>query len=159
MAAMRLTHCLAPALLLCATVASAGIVTPEGPTPNTSSREEYRACLDDADRLKAEQAQRQQQLDEHNQKLAQVQAEMRELTHSQASLDAGDPAAVDAFNAKVATANQRMAAVNEAGQAFNKQQDAYNSRSLAYNKRCAGMVVSRSDRLAVDQERAAQGKK
>ncbi len=127
--------------------------------PKLSSRDEYRACLNEQDALKRQLPALQARLDEHNQDLKRFQDEMNAHVATQAGIDANDEAAVKAFNTRLDELNQRVDMINARGDAFGRDQKAYNAQVAAANKRCAGTVVNLRDRDAVDKERAAQGRK
>jgi chaperonin cofactor prefoldin len=124
-----------------------------------SSRDEYRSCLDEADKLTPRLPVLQARLKDHNQALQRLQDEMVAHVATQPAVDTADQAAVDEFNTKIESLNQRMQALNDQGEEFNNEQIAYNTQVAAMNKRCAGMVISLKDRDAVHRERVAQGKK
>ena len=127
--------------------------------PKMSSRDEYRACLDESDQFAPRLPILQARLKEHNQDLKRLQEESEAHVATQPSVDTSDQAAIDAFNAKVESLNQRVKALNDQAEEFRKEQIAYNTQVAAMNKRCAGLVVSFKDRDAVRRERLAQGKK
>lgn len=127
--------------------------------PKFSSREEYRACLAEEDKLKPQLPQLQAKLKKHNQELKRLQDEMNAHVATQPALDTTDQAAVDLFNAKMESLNQRGMALNDQVDGLNKEQLAYNTQAFEANKRCAGMVVTINDRDAVLKERSAQSRK
>jgi hypothetical protein len=100
------------------------------PLAKYSSREEYRACFKEEDAFKAQRAAFSEQTKAHGANLKRVQEELQAHVATQPQPGQAEDAAVDAFNAKVAALNQR----------------------------CAGMVVSHVDHVAVLKERAAFGK-
>jgi uncharacterized protein YhaN len=123
------------------------------------SRDEYRSCLEESDKLTPRLAERQAQLGAHNQALKRLQDEMRAHVAVQPVVEIFEQAAVDAFNAKTESLNQQIQTLNDQGEKFNQEQIAYNTQVAAMNKRCAGMAFSFKDRDAVRKERLTQGKK
>jgi uncharacterized protein YhaN len=123
------------------------------------SRDEYRSCLEESDKLTPRLAELQARLKAHNQAMKRLQDEMVAHVATQPAVDTTDQAAVDEFNTKVGSLNLRMQAMDDQGDEFNKEQIAYNTQVAAMNKRCAGMSITLKDRDAVRRERLAQGKK
>lgn len=124
------------------------------PGPKFSSRDEYRMCVDEQEkltpRLKALNGRR----DEHNAELKKLQDESKAHAATQSTLDQYDEAAVDAFNAKVDELNRRGDELNARGDAFDKEMAAYNAAAIALNQRCAGMVMTTRVHDAVPKLRA-----
>lgn len=146
-------------LLVLLATATQGVSAQPAQGPKFSSRDEYRACLDEGDKLTPKFPLLQARLKEHNQALKRLQDEMGAHVAAQPAADTTDQAAVDEFNAKMDSLNRRAKALNDQADEFGKEQIAYNTQVAAANKRCAGMVITLRDRNAVHKERLAQGKK
>ena len=153
------TRRLLPIVAALAACASPAVQAQSGAGPKVSSRDEYRACLNEQDEFKRRIPVLQARLAEHNQDLKRFQDEMNAHVATQAAVDATDQAAVNAFNAKLDELNQRVELINARGEEFSRDQKAYNAQLAAANKRCAGMVFTLRDRDAVEKERAAQSRK
>jgi uncharacterized protein YlxW (UPF0749 family) len=153
------TRRLLPIVAVLAACASPAVQAQSGTGPKVSSRDEYRACLDEQDEFKRRVPVLQARLAEHNQDLKRFQDEMNAHVATQAAIDTTDQAAVDAFNARLDELNQRVGMINARGEEFSREQKTYNTQVAAANKRCAGMVFTLRDRDAVAKERAAQGRK
>ena len=130
-----------------------------GDRPKTSSRDEYRKCLEEGDRLEPLRSALEANKKAHDRELKRLQDEMNAHVATQPFLDTADEAAVEEFNAKLEVLNQRGKNLNDVAEELNKQQSAYNAQVAAANKRCAAMVITFRDRDAVNKERSAQGKK
>ncbi|WP_426338407.1 hypothetical protein ACN9MZ_18435 [Pseudoduganella sp. S-14] len=128
--------------LCVATVACASLPAFAQQAPRISSRDEYRACLDQQEKLSPRLKLLNTKRDEHNADLKKLQDEAKAHVATQAALDLYDQAAVDAFNARLDELNQRGDALNARSEAFDKDMADYNSTVTALNQRCAGMVVS-----------------
>jgi chaperonin cofactor prefoldin len=146
-------------LLILLGLATQGICAQPAQAPKLSSRDEYRVCLDEGDKLAPRLPVLQARLKDHNQALKRLQDEMVAHAATQPAVDVFDQTAVDEFNTKMESLNQRMKALNDQADEFNSEQIAYNTQVAAANKRCAGMVVTLNDRDAVRRERLTQGKK
>ncbi|NRF68366.1 hypothetical protein HLB44_15335 [Aquincola sp. S2] len=129
------------------------------PKPRVSTRDELRACLQEEDKIKPQQASLNQRMRDHNIEMKRFQDNMQALVAEQPKVDTSDQAAVDAFNARMDALNNRVAELNLLGRQLNEEQAELNGRINTMNKRCAGMVVSFADRDAVLKERAAQARK
>jgi chaperonin cofactor prefoldin len=146
-------------LLIFLGLATRGVSAQSAQGLKFSSRDEYRSCLEEGDKLTPRLAVLQARLKDHNQAMKRLQDEMVAHVATQPAVDTNDQAAVDEFNTKIESLNLRMQAMDDQGDEFNKEQIAYNTQVAAMNKRCAGMVVTLNDRDAVRRERLAQGKK
>ncbi|MDB5972333.1 MAG: hypothetical protein JWQ90_4783 [Hydrocarboniphaga sp.] len=127
-------------------------------SPRYSSRDEYRACLEEADRIEPRRVQLQKGMTTHNAELKQLQDEMDQHIAQQDKLDNTDDAAIDAFNARLDVLNAGAGELNAEVERLNHDQAVYNHDIAAVNRRCAGMVVTIRDHNAVIKERTAAGK-
>lgn len=139
--------------------ATQGVSAQSAQGPKFSSRDEYRTCLDEGDKLTPKLPILQARLKEHNQALKRQQDEMEAHAATQPAVDSADQEAVDEFNVKMRTMNQRGKVLNDQAAEYNKELIAYNTQVAAMNKRCAGLIITIKDRDAVYKERLAQGKK
>jgi len=126
--------------------------------PQVSTREEYRACLQESDELKKKQDQLKEETTAHDAKLKRLQDEMRAHVATQPKVGQSDDAAVSAFNEKLDRLNARVDTLNEEAERHNLESFKHNTRVAQTNQRCAGMVVSAADHDAVHKERAAAAK-
>ena len=126
--------------------------------PATSApvtRDYYRACLAEGDKVAEEKASVDNQREAHSVILKALMEEGKALAEEQTKLKTDDEKAVDAFNAKVKASNERGDAANAKSNQINQERDVYNTHVADFNKRCATMVVRSADKEAVMQERAA----
>jgi hypothetical protein len=126
--------------------------------PQYSSKEEFKACLDQEDKIAEAKSNLFRRVREHEADLKAKQDESRAHADSQANLNTSDEQAVDRFNLKVKELNDRADAINQRGESLMKEQQSHNALVASHNKRCAGMVVRMTDREAVLKERQAQSK-
>src|SRR5450830_1577297 len=138
----------APILLILLGLATEGASAQSTQGLKFSSRDEYRNCLEESDKLTPRLAVLQARLKDHNQAMKRLQDEMVAHVATQPAVDTTDQAAVDEFNTKVGSLNPRMEAMDDQGDEFNKEQIAYNTQVAAMNKRCAGMSITLKDRDA-----------
>lgn len=122
--------------------------------PHLSTKEEYRACFQEEDALKAKREALDDESKTHSADMKRVQDEMRAHVATQPLPGRADEAAVDAFNAKVDTLNERIDASNKEAERLNLEVFNLNTKVAAVNKRCAGMVVPYPVHQAVMKERA-----
>ncbi|WP_374569049.1 hypothetical protein [Ideonella sp.] len=125
------------------------------PGPTVSTREAYRACLDDEEALRAQRAALLKATTTHNAELKRLQGEIDALVATQDQVLAEGGEAIQAFNTKLATLNARAEAINRRGDDYDREQADHNARAKALNARCAGLSISFTDRQAVFAERAA----
>ena len=125
------------------------------PVPKVSTREEYRACLEEQEKMAPRLSLLKARHVEHNADLKKLQDASKAHAETQATLDAYDNEAVDAFNARSEALNLRAEELNKHAESYDKQMADYNAGVSAMNKRCAGMVFLLRDRDAVARERAA----
>jgi uncharacterized protein YhaN len=123
--------------------------------PKLATRDDYRACVAEDDRLLPIRQSLQARKVQHDAELKRFQDDSQAHVAGQPKIDTGDQAAVDAFNARLDALNARVAELNAHSARMNDEQAAFNAQVAAHNKRCAGMVVSFADRDAVMKERAA----
>lgn len=127
--------------------------------PKVSSRDEYRTCVDDQQKLVPRLKDLNARRDEHGAELKKLQDEIKAHVATQSTLDAYDEAAVDAFNARIDELNRRGDELNARSDAYDKDMVAYNAAATALNQRCAGMVVTGRVNDAVLKLRAVNPKK
>ncbi|MBC3807748.1 hypothetical protein H8K52_10365 [Undibacterium seohonense] len=131
-----------------------GVSAQQHQVPKISTRDEYRACLIESDKLASQLVELKELKGIHNQKLKQLQDEMNALVATQPKLDIYDEDAVTRFNEQMEDLNKRGAELNENSKKFNQDQEDYNALVASTNKRCAAMVVSLQDMKIVAKERA-----
>jgi chromosome segregation ATPase len=125
------------------------------PGANVGTREQYRACLDDEEALRAQRTALLKNSTAHNAELKRLQSEIDALvaTQDQVMTEGGD--AIKAFNSKLEALNARAQVINRRGDDFDREQAEHNTRAKELNARCAGLPISFKDRDAVFAERAA----
>ncbi len=141
------------ALLLVASSHAQTATEPASSAPVT--RDYYRACLAEGDRVAEEKASVDTQREAHSVTLKTLMEEGKALTEEKTKLKTDDEKAVDAFNTTIKASNERSDAANAKSAQINKERDAYNAHVTDFNKRCATLVVRSADKEAVMQERAA----
>jgi hypothetical protein len=136
--------------------------TPPATAPATApapaepvSREVYRACLNEGDRVAEAKLNLDTRREAQSAKLAALVEEGNARTAEQATLKTDDEKAVAAFNEKIKDLNERTDAANNQNAVINNERDAYNAQVVDFNKRCGSLVVRTADKEAVMQERAA----
>jgi hypothetical protein len=142
-------------VVLASTVLLATLPASAQPVPKVSTREEYRACLEEQERMAPKLSVLKARHVEHNADLKSLQDESKAHAETQSTLDSYDQEAVDAYNAKSDTLNLRAEELNKRAEKYDKEMAEYNASISAMNKRCAGMVFLLRDRDAVARERAA----
>jgi hypothetical protein len=97
---LHLTTRFAPILLILLSLATQGTSAQPAQGPKFSSRDEYRVCLDEEDKLTPRLTILQARMNSHNQALKLLQDDMVAHGATQPALDTEDEAAVNVFNAK-----------------------------------------------------------
>lgn len=121
--------------------------------PKLSTRDEYRACFQEADSLKAQRDALNAQSEDHNANLKRVQDEMHAHVAKQPLSGQSDDIEVNAFNEKMDSLNARINASNMEAERLNLELYKFNTKIAAVHQRCAGMVVTYGDHQAVMKER------
>jgi len=143
----------------CAITAIAQQTTKDGKRIGT--RDEYRACLDNADQI----SQRQDALRTRSETLAK---DMRALNEEAPELSAAMKSADDdgvsgvrrtRLERRVKEHDTRLKAAQEQEGALNKDVEDLNKFIVDYKGRCTGVVFDNDDIEAVKKDRAAAGKK
>jgi hypothetical protein len=133
---------------------------PQDAPARTLTRDEYRACMDNQDALKA----RADAIRERTGKLSQegeaIKAEDQQLQEEQKRVeDSSLPGMRDRFERKVKAHNARVRAADDQGKALQADAKKFSEDLDAHNAKCANVGVNREDREAVTKEREAAGKK
>lgn len=142
------------AFVLLLAIAGSTVAAAPKPAPKYSTRDEYRACLDEKDQIDQARADFDTQLAELETKQKQYEADRRAhgtAVNSQMKINFADE--------KSEALRLRSIQLNEASQKLNAVSKDFGAKIEGHNLRCAGMVVSVPDRDAVHKERAKQGKK
>lgn len=137
------------------TAMSLNVAAQVSPGANVGTREQYRACLDDEEALRAQRAALLKNTTAHNAELKRLQSEIDALvaTQDQALTEGGE--AIRAFNTKLEALNARAQVINRRGDDYDREQAEHNARAKELNARCSGLSISFKDRDAVFAERAA----
>jgi hypothetical protein len=122
------------------------------------TREQYRACLDSEDRLKALRQVNEARVAENNQIMFRLQTGAKALFEEQKNVSPFDESQIDAFNKRLEEHNSAIAAANEDAVKLRAEHEAYHAESLEHNQRCGTLAVKLADREAVLKERKAAGK-
>lgn len=141
---------LASFLLICRHEATAQ----QRQVPKLASRDEYRSCLEELDKLKPQRVLLKEWKNSHDHKLKLLQDEMNALVATQASVDTSDEEAVNGFNEQMESLNKKGEELNENSKKFNETQNQFNAQIAATNKRCAAIIISYEDMKLVNKERA-----
>lgn len=123
-----------------------------------STRAEYSACLDEADRLEKADASLEQARLTRDAQLSRHEQQMQAHAAMQASLDLKDGKAVEEFNARMRSLNTRTAALNIEGAQFNQLILQHREKVEQHHQRCAGIKVGTADMKTVQKIRAKQAK-
>lgn len=135
----------------------AGLALAQTPPPK-ASRDELRACLSEQDTLQETGKSLERRRAEQDAASKQLQADVR--THMATSpLPNAPEEAFTAFRAKTKDLEARKDTLDAGADQYDKDVAAFNAQLAARNKRCSTMTVTKADRDAVMQERAAAGKK
>ena len=155
---MRRTVAALPALalLLIAAPALAGSKAQPAAAPKLATRDELRACMDDEDGIKLEEARLRKRQAEISAQFKQFQDDMSEHVAGQSNVDIHDAAAVDAFNKANEALNARVPELNARSEAATQEELKFNEKVAGINKRCASIVFLIKDRDAILKERAAK---
>jgi hypothetical protein len=94
----------------------------------------------------------------HSANLKRIQDEMRAHVATQPPPGRADDVEVNAFNGKLDILNARVDTSNEDAERINLELYGFNTKIAAVNQRCAGMVVTSADHLAVMEERREANK-
>jgi len=141
--------------IACLCVFASGVFAQVTPGSNVGTREQYRACLDEEEALRAQRATLLKNTTTHNVELKRLQSEIDALVATQDQVMAEGGEAIKAFNAKLEALNARAQAINRRGDEYDREQADHNARAKELNARCAGLPISFKDRDAVFAERAA----
>lgn len=142
------------ALVLLLSIAGSALAAAPKPAPKYSTREEYRACLDEQDQIDQFRTEYETQLAGLEVQQKQYEADMRARgtrVNGQAMINFADE--------KSQVLEARSIELNKTSQKLGEMSRAFGAKVESHNQRCAGMVVSVPDRDAVLKERARQGKK
>jgi hypothetical protein len=151
------------ATLSIAALAAALAIPAAAQTPaptKTLTRDEYRACMDNQDTLKA----RADAIKERTAKLREegdaIKAEDEQLQAEQKRVeDSSVMGARDRFERKVKAHNARARAAEDVSKTLRADAEKWTADLDAHNGKCSNVSVNREDREAVDKDRAAAGKK
>jgi hypothetical protein len=126
----------------------------------TITRDEFRACMDNQDALKARGA----SIKERSAKLQEegdaIKAEDDALKAEQARVeDSTFLGARERFERKVKAHTSRAKKAEEEGKALRAEAESFTRDLDAHNAKCSGVSINREDREAVMKEREAAGKK
>ena len=119
----------------------------------TSSKEDYRKCLNFSDALKLARVQVDQDLtDTKAQKLA-IQNQQEIIAKEGAAVDGNDPLQVEKHNLKIDEANKVAVAFNVSVEQASARKAKFNDDADRYNKECGSLAIKASDKAAVMKER------
>ena len=124
---------------------------------NYGTREQFRACLDSEERIKAHSKMLAEYIIENNTIMVQIQTEAEALVNEQVKVLANDREQVDAFNKRIAEHNKLVFSANVRADKTRAEQEAYNKELVEHNKKCSSLVFRLADREAVLNERKAAG--
>lgn len=136
-------------------------VAQDGPAKKTLTRDQYRACLDSADKLKARGEDIKARTDKLKSEIDAISAENDEIQKLEQKqkdmvMSAGDQRR---FERRKAANTARGKASDEAKKTLTDDMASYTKEVEAYNGGCTGVSVYPQDREAVEKEREAAGKK
>ena len=117
------------------------------------TREQFRACMDEEDTLKARRQMLDQHLAENNAAMKQIQEEATAIVKLQRFLDLNNEDSVAAFNKRVEAHNKLVKRANERAVKFKDEEEKINEDTTDHNKKCAVLVFKVKDREAVLRER------
>ena len=143
-------------LTMVSTTVFAAVYEPKPLTYGT--RDQYRACLESDDRIKAHGKQIAEFIAENNATMVQIQIEAATLVELQAAIATNNRQQVENFNRRIEEHNQLVKAANEHAERTKAELEAYNREMAEHNKRCSSLVYKMEDREAVQKERKAAGK-
>lgn len=121
--------------------------------PVPSSRQEYRACLNLQEKLKAQMKILDDHVGDNNNTIALLQVEAQVLAEAHKNMSPSDQTQVDAFNRQREEHNKKVVAATEQAERVKSEHDAYHAQTVEYNRTCATLVVRLDDRDAVLNER------
>lgn len=121
--------------------------------PVPSTRQEYRACLNLQEKLKAQLKILDDHVGENNNTIALLQVEAKALAEVHKNMSTSDQSQVDAFNRQREEHNKKVAAATEQAERVKSEHEAYHAQTVEYNRTCATLVVRLDDRDAVLNER------
>lgn len=140
--------------LLLSVATSALAAAPKPAASKYSTRDEYRACLDERDQIDQSRADFDTQLAELDAQQKQYEADRRAQ-----GTKVNGKVMINFADEKSEALRLRSIQLNEASEKLNAVSKDFGAKIESHNQRCAGMVVSVPDRDAVHKERAKQGKK
>jgi len=116
------------------------------------TREQYSACLDNADEARARQAALQKRKSDYDAASRQLQADLKAHLEARDSVKPGTRLA-DAWNATSLQLNARSGALNDQAGGIEKDIAEHNRLTDEARSRCSGLQVSTEDRAAVEAKR------
>ena len=143
------------ALLLSIMTKPSFAADPEVKELDYGTREQFRACLDSEDRIKAHSKMIAEYIAANNALMLRIQTEAAAIVEEQKTIDTTNRMQVEAFNKRTAEHNKLVISANESAEKTKAEQDAYNQELVKHNKGCAALVFKLSDREAVLKERRA----
>jgi uncharacterized coiled-coil DUF342 family protein len=139
---------------------SLAAVAQQKPEARTLTRDEFRACLDSQDQLKARADTIKPKIAKLKEEQAAIKTEDDELVAEKERIaDSSFPGTRDRFERKVRAHEMRAKSSEDQGKALNAEVAQINKEQDDYNARCGIVTVRPADRDAVMKEREAAGKK
>jgi chromosome segregation ATPase len=121
--------------------------------PTISTKEEFRACLEEGDSLESER----NELESAQRRLESAQKDLQALARTHSSRSAGinrrDAKAVDSFNQTSKQIKDLSERLNDQADRMLAKHSEFNAKIFKTNSRCSGMVVKSEDHQAVLLER------
>lgn len=136
-------------LMLATAGAAAAAGKPVKPGEKIMTRDELRACLAQADRVKAQNDEAVRMQAEFDGEKAAVAKATEALEQKRAALTPGDQEAVNAFKAEAQALDARITAYNERMPGFNQKIQALVAEQKAYKAGCADRAYEEKDYFAI----------
>ena len=146
-------------LLLCAQTSLASAQSPQTAEPRLATREEYAACLDQADEIEASRltlARKQDELKELSAKFKAADDKFNAQVRQHAPSNKNE---IQSYNRAVELRNRHVQEFNERNRALQREQAKHNARVVGHNTKCAVLAVPTEIRDLVAQERKNRGAK
>jgi hypothetical protein len=143
-----------------ATIAALSLAAAAQTPTKTITRDEYRACMDNQDAIKARSDALKARADKQKQEIEAVQEEQKQLLAEEKRVEESSfSGARDRFERKKKVHLARAKAAEDESKALQADFDVFSKDLDAHNAKCSNVGINKEDREAVTKEREAAGKK
>ena len=145
------------AILSTAVPISALATDTSGTEPQSASKEEYIACLENGDAIEAKKARLVERERKHKELAAKFRAADASLTEQVKRHTPSTKAEISSYNKAVETRNANAASFNLEARAIQQEHAMLNRQVVETNTKCDGLLVSREAVQGAEQQRKRRG--